>query len=58
MDIQLFVVVIIGIVVGIILLRWLYLLLFTKKKNGYCGGCTLCDAPHGKEAKENCLRSS
>ncbi len=43
MNIQLFIVIIIGIVVGIILARALYRFFFTERGNSSCGGCTGCD---------------
>ena len=42
MDIQLIIVIIIGIVIAAILLRSIYRFFFVEKKNGYCGGCTGC----------------
>ncbi len=45
MDLQLFIVIIIGIIVGIILLRQIYLFFFTKRDSSYCGGCPGCDIP-------------
>ncbi|NLJ00663.1 MAG: hypothetical protein GX371_05890 [Bacteroidales bacterium] len=45
MDIQFFIVILIGIAVGAILLRGLYRFFFDKKKSPYCGSCTLCTAP-------------
>lgn len=45
MDIQLFIVIIIGIIVGIILLNQLYKFFFTKKDTTFCNGCSGCDIP-------------
>lgn len=45
MDIQFFIVILIGIVVGAIVLRGFYRFFFVKKKSPYCGSCTLCAAP-------------
>lgn len=42
MNIQLIVVVIIGITVAAILLRNMYRFFFVEKEDGYCGGCTGC----------------
>ncbi|WP_139224201.1 FeoB-associated Cys-rich membrane protein [Proteiniphilum acetatigenes] len=43
MDIQLFIVIIIGIAVGIILARVVYRFFFTERDPSHCGGCTGCD---------------
>src|SRR5690554_6925633 len=43
MDIQLLIVIIIGITVGTILLRGIYRFFFVKKDVSYCGGCTMCE---------------
>ena len=43
MNIQLFIVIIIGIIVGIILARAIYRFFFTEKDHSMCGGCTGCD---------------
>lgn len=43
MDIQLFVVIIIGIAVGFILLRNLYRFFFTKRNTSFCAGCKGCE---------------
>jgi len=56
MDIQLFIVIIIGIVVGIILLREIYQFFFTKKDFSHCGGCNMCELPK-KETGESLPRS-
>lgn len=58
MDIQLFAVIVIGIVVGVLLFRGIYRFFFAKKKGGYCGGCTLCELPGKKGAREAGSRSS
>lgn len=42
MDIQLIIVIFIGVVVAAILLRGVYRFFFEEKKEGYCGGCTGC----------------
>lgn len=42
MNIQLIIVIVIGIAVAAILLRNLYRFFFVEKKEGYCGGCTAC----------------
>lgn len=42
MDVQLILVIIIGVAVAAILLRSIYRFFFVKNKNGYCGGCTGC----------------
>lgn len=42
MNIQLIIVIVIGIAVAAILLRNLYRFFFVEKKEGYCGGCTGC----------------
>jgi hypothetical protein len=43
MDVQLFIVIIIGIVVGLILLRNIYRFFFTKRDSSYCAGCKGCE---------------
>ncbi|WP_298647111.1 hypothetical protein [uncultured Proteiniphilum sp.] len=43
MDIQLFIIIIIGIVVGIILARTVYRFFFTERDHSHCGGCMGCD---------------
>ena len=45
MDLQLFIVIIIGIIVGIILLRQIYHFCFIQKDHTRCGGCNMCDLP-------------
>jgi hypothetical protein len=45
MDLQLFIVIIIGIIVGIILLRQIYYFFFIQKDHTRCGGCNMCDLP-------------
>ena len=42
MDLQLIIVIIIGIAVAAIVLRNVYRFFFVEKKNGHCGGCTGC----------------
>ena len=51
MDIQLIIVIIIGVAVAAILLRGIYRFFFVENKNGYCGGCTSC--PLSKDWKED-----
>lgn len=48
MDLQLFIVIIIGIIVGIILLRQLHHFFFIQKDHTRCGGCNMCDLPKRK----------
>ena len=43
MDIQLLIVIIIGITVGTILLRGIYRFFFFILDVSYCGGCTMCE---------------
>ena len=43
MDIQLFIVIVIGIIVGAILIRAIYRFFFTGRDHSICGGCTGCD---------------
>ncbi|SFS63959.1 Virus attachment protein p12 family protein [Porphyromonadaceae bacterium NLAE-zl-C104] len=43
MDTQLFIVIIIGIIVGIILIRAIYRFFFTERDHSSCGGCKGCD---------------
>lgn len=43
MGIQLIIVIIIGIAVGIILLRHIYNFFFSKKDSSYCAGCKGCE---------------
>lgn len=57
MDLQLIIVIIIGIIVGIILLRQVYQFIFTKKDFSHCGGCNMCELPHKKETEEPLSRS-
>jgi hypothetical protein len=45
MDLQFFIIIIIGIIVGIILLRQIYQFFFTKKDFTHCGGCNMCELP-------------
>lgn len=42
MNIQLIIVILIGVVIATILLRGIYRFFFVEKKDGYCGGCTGC----------------
>ena len=42
MNLQLIIVIFIGIVVAAILLRSVYRFFFVERKEGYCGGCTGC----------------
>ena len=51
MDLQLIIVIIIGIAVAAIVLRNVYRFFFVEKKNGHCGGCTGCSL--SKEWKED-----
>lgn len=51
MNIQLLIVIVIGVTVGIILLRKLYEFFFTKKDASFCGGCKACDL--GEIQREN-----
>lgn len=51
MDIQLIIVIIIGLAVVAILLRNIYRLFFVENKNQYCGGCTGCSV--SKEWKKD-----
>ena len=50
MNLQLIIVIIIGIAVAAIILRNVYRFFFLEKKEGYCGGCTGCSL--SKEWKE------
>lgn len=50
MDLQLIIVIIIGVAVAAILLRNVYRFFFEEKKEGYCGGCTGCSL--SKDIKE------
>ena len=43
MNIQLIIVIIIGLVIAAIILRGIYRFFFGEKKEGYCGGCTGCN---------------
>jgi len=45
MDLQLYIVIIIGIIVGIIVLRQIYHFIFIQKDHTRCGGCNMCDLP-------------
>ncbi|HTN68244.1 MAG TPA: FeoB-associated Cys-rich membrane protein [Dysgonamonadaceae bacterium] len=42
MDIQLIIVILIGVAIAAILIRNLYRFFFTERKNKYCSGCTGC----------------
>ena len=42
MNVQLIIVIVIGLAVAGILLRSVYRFFFVEKKDGYCGGCTGC----------------
>lgn len=42
MDIQLIIVILIGLAVAAILIRNVYRFFFVERKNKYCGGCTGC----------------
>ena len=42
MDIQLIIVILIGIAVAAVLIRNTYRFFFVERKNKYCGGCTGC----------------
>lgn len=58
MNLQLFIVILIGIITGIILLRQIYRFFFTQKDTPRCGGCTLCALPDlKKETGESLPRS-
>ncbi|MDD2315345.1 MAG: hypothetical protein PHS25_10055 [Proteiniphilum sp.] len=56
MDIQLIIVILIGIVTGIILLRQVWHF-FTRKDNSYCGGCNMCELPQKEKTEERISRS-
>lgn len=43
MDIQLIIVIIIGIALAVKMGYEVYKLIFVKKDNPYCGGCTMCE---------------
>lgn len=43
MDVQLFIVIIIGIIVALLVLRGIYRFFFVKKEAGFCGGCSGCE---------------
>lgn len=43
MNLQLFIVFIIGIVVTIVVLRGVYRFFFVKSESGLCGGCSGCE---------------
>lgn len=53
MDLQLFIVIIIGIIVGIILLLQIYHFFFTKRDSSYCGGCSMCEIGDSKKAERS-----
>ncbi len=50
MDLQLFIVIIIGIVVGIVLARGVYRFFFIKKDHSICGSCPGCTIPKKQDA--------
>ena len=52
MDLQLIIVIIIGIAVVAILLRNVYRFFFEEKKEGYCGGCTGCSLSKESNGEE------
>lgn len=53
MNIQLIIVIMIGIAVAAILLRSLYRFFFVENKDGHCGGCSGCSfSKNWKEADE------
>jgi len=56
MDLQLLIVIIIGIITGIILLRQIWNF-FTREDTSQCGGCNMCELPHKKETEEPLSRS-
>lgn len=43
MNIQLFIVIIIGLAVGIIIARMIYRFFFTERDHSGCGGCSGCN---------------
>lgn len=43
MNIQLIIVILIGIVVSAIVIRGIYRFFFVKKESGFCNGCTGCE---------------
>lgn len=43
MDLQLFIVIIIGIIVSLIVIRGIYRFFFVKKESGFCGSCNACE---------------
>jgi len=51
MELQLIIVIIIGIIVGIILLRQIYHFFFTKKDSSRCGGCNMCELPERESSR-------
>lgn len=53
MDLQLYIVIIIGIVVGIILLRQIYHFFFIQKDHTRCGGCNMCELPKKETSTES-----
>ncbi|MCE5179020.1 MAG: hypothetical protein LLF81_07755 [Porphyromonadaceae bacterium] len=57
MDIQLFIVILIGIITGIILLRQIYHFFFIQKDHTRCGGCNMCELPHKEKTEEVISRS-
>jgi 7-cyano-7-deazaguanine synthase in queuosine biosynthesis len=51
MDIQLIIVILIGIAVGIVLLRQVWHF-FTSKETSHCGGCTMCELPQPEKREK------
>lgn len=51
MSLQLFIVIIIGIVVSIVVVCKIYRFFFVKKESGFCGGCKGCDFNPGHVQK-------
>ncbi|WP_436416437.1 hypothetical protein [Petrimonas sp.] len=43
MNLQLAIVIIIGIIVSVIVIRGIYRFFFVKKESGFCGGCNACE---------------
>ena len=57
MNLQLLIVIIIGIITGIILLRQIWNFFTREDASSYCGGCNMCELPHKKETEEPLSRS-
>lgn len=53
MNLQLFIVIIIGIIVGVLLIREIYRFFFVKKDYSRCGSCNMCDLP---KQQQNCRK--